>query len=173
VIEEREVTRLIPGKEKGGTMHTPLQITTRRHPLAIAVYLLVATLGLLFIVRGVHSNALFATISPFWVYVWEWSMLIGGVIATAGVLWPRRLDRGLFLESSGAAISMFGMITYTSAVVYIAGWRSPGWVLLGFLAVGLGLRAIGAARDLGKVETAAMTPLETFHLPADPGIDHK
>jgi hypothetical protein len=151
-------------------MPIPLQITTRRHPLAIATYLLVALIGLLFIVQGVKSAALLRTISPFWVFVWEWSMCVGGFVAIIGAFW-RRLDRGLFLESSGAAVSMFGMLTYTSVIVYVAGWRNPVWVLLSCLAGGLGVRAITAARDLGKVETATAKPLETFLLPAEPPAD--
>jgi hypothetical protein len=154
-------------------MLTPLQITTRRHPLAIAVYALVAVLGFLFITRGIHSAAITRAISPFWVYVWEWSMCVGGALAVIGVFWPRRLDRGLFLESTGATVSMFGMVTYTSVIVYIAGWRNPTWVLMICLTAGLGLRAIQAARDLGKVEVAAMTPMEVFHLPVDPRTDPK
>jgi hypothetical protein len=149
-------------------MPTPLQITTRRHPLALATYALVFLLGLLFITQSVKSAALLKAISPFWIYIWEWSMLVGGALGFVGAVWPKRLDRGLFLESSGAAISMFGMLTYTAVIIYIAGWHTPGWILFACLDVGLGLRAIGAARDLGKVETASAKPLETFLLVADP-----
>jgi hypothetical protein len=153
-------------------MPTPLQIATRRHPLALATYALVFLLGLLFITQGVKSAALLRAISPFWIFVWEWSMLLGGVVALVGALWPKRLDRGLFLESSGAAISMFGMLTYTAVIIYVAGWHAPGWVLFGCLDAGLGLRAIGAARDLGKIELASAKPLETFLLPSEPQSDH-
>jgi hypothetical protein len=149
-------------------MPTPLQIATRRHPLALATYLLVALLGLLFITQGVKSAALLKAVAPFWIFVWEWSMLVGGAVALAGALWPKRLNRGLFLESTGGAISMFGMLTYTAVIIDVAGWHTPGWVLFGCLDVGLALRAIGAARDLGKVETAGAKPLETFLLPAEP-----
>jgi len=160
-------------RKRGSTVPTPLQITTRRHPLALSVYALVGILGVLFITRGVHSAAISRTISPLWIFVWEWTMAVGGALAVIGIVWPRRLDWGLFLESTGAALAMFGMATYTGVIIYIAGWRNPTWVLMGCLTLGLGLRAAGAARDLGKVQAAALRPVESFMLPAEPSTDLK
>jgi hypothetical protein len=158
----------------------PLQIATRRHPLSIAVYLLVAILGLLFIThaisllfitRGIHSHASTKEISPLLVGAWEWSMLAGGVVAIAGVLWPHRLDRGLLLESFGSALAGVGLCAYASVAVYLAGWNNPALALLACLIVGLVLRTFGAARDLGKVESAALVPMEPFLLPVEPTRD--
>lgn len=143
--------------------HMPLQIASRRHPLALASYLVVLTLGVLFITGGIHSTVIKPVISPLFVVTWEWSMMLGGAAALLGALW-RPLDHGLFAEAYGALACAFGLATYTGAIISIAGISSPTWVLTGCLMLGCVLRAAQAYRDLQKVERASARPPESFAL---------
>lgn len=146
----------------------PLQVTSRRHPLALASYLIAFAFGALFITGGIRSIVIRQTISPLFVIAWEWSMLLGGLAAILGVLW-RPLDHGLFTEAVGALACAFGLATYTGAVIYIAGVRTPTWILTGFLVIGCAVRAAQAYRDLQRVEAASRKPAAVFVLRPEPG----
>jgi hypothetical protein len=143
--------------------NVPLQITSRRHPLALADYLLVLALGLLFTTNGIHSVVIRQAIAPVFVFTWEWTMVLGGITATLGAVW-RPLDHGLFAEAFGAAACAFGLATYTGAIIYVGGVTSPTWILTGSLVVGCSARSIQAYIDLQKVETASTHPPESFTL---------
>ena len=151
-----------------GDSNHPLQIATRRHPLALACYFLVLSFGVLFVSGGVRSQAVRQTISPLFVLTWEWSMVLGGAAALAGSLW-RGIDRGLSTEAFGALSCTFGLLTYTGSVMYVVGGSSPGWVLTGCLALGCAARSLQAYLDLQKVERAASHPPESFVLRGEHG----
>lgn len=112
-------------------------IHTRRHPLAIAVYLFTLLLGVFFLGDVFDSQAISATVGYGWQIAWEWLLTLGGATALAGVACPQRwLDEGLVTEGIGALSSAFGMGVYSIAVVQVAGWSVPVWAVFGVLAGG-------------------------------------
>jgi predicted MFS family arabinose efflux permease len=136
-------------------------ITSRRHPLAVAVYVLLLVMGVLFLTGAFDSRALTDVIGAGWQDAWQWLLVVGGTGGVAGVLWPeRRLDDALAIEMAGATASFFGLTVYAVAVVLAAGWGNAAWLLFGVLAAGCAVRAEQTRREMGRLDELAASVAE-------------
>jgi hypothetical protein len=128
-------------------------IVNRRHPLAVAAYLMTGVVGALFVFGVVDSAVISQQLDAIWQVMWEWLMFLGGLGGLAGVFWPRdRLDDALTLEMTGSAMSACGWFTYMIAVSVAVGWSAPAWLVFGVLGLGLVVRSIQTFFDRRKVE---------------------
>jgi len=136
-------------------------ITTRRHPLAFASYLVTAVMGALFVL-GVIDTQAFENLPGAWTYLWEAELTSGGVAGVFFLLikprisphWPDLADC-LRMESIGAFISGLGFLTYCVALTTATHRFSSVDVLLGVMGAGMIVRAAQALRECRYVEHLA------------------
>lgn len=158
---------------------TVAQVTSRRHPLAFSVYLLVLVLGAVFVFHlfGSHQtqNTLFPGIEPWVISMWKWMMCGGAALSLFGLLCKERTTPGwpdiadlLHLEAIGAVLQGFGMLVYTTAAVFVYHHMHkpltdaiPGLVIYGAIIAGLVWRGVQAIQDARRLERlATMLALE-------------
>jgi hypothetical protein len=133
-------------------------IAPRRNRLALATYVLIFLLGLLFVLGVFHSEVIDHLLgSSFWRYVWEWLLTTGGLLGFVGAVWNRDLDDGLWMERLGASTSALGLITYAGGITWAVGFSAPTWLLLGALAVGCLARAAQLTRERQRVRHMTQT----------------
>ena len=134
-------------------------VTSRRHPLAWATYLLVSIFGLLFVLDFLTTDAIFDTLNPLWRYLWEYELLVGGAVAFSALVrrpkvyphWPDLADV-LRFEGLGALVSGLGMVTYGVVLLNLLGLHSYSWTLMAVLGAGLIARGVQAIMESGRVE---------------------
>jgi len=136
-------------------------ITSRRHPLALASYLVTLVLGLLFLVHVIDTS--FLPVSQTWKILWRIELVAGGASGLAFSLirprvsphWPDLADV-LRLEGIAALVSTIGFATYIVAIEDVAG---PGvhavTVLLSIMSLGMLGRSVQCFRDSSFVERMA------------------
>jgi hypothetical protein len=139
----------------------------RRHPIAIATYLVVALLGFLLLTNVAKSSSSVDAITPWFIRLsWQCEMAAGGLTAAVASFMPARFLAGsLRAESAGAFLCACGLVTYSIAVQSIVGWASPGWVLFFTLAGGCLWRAVQVPFDERRLRRVA-EQLSTL-----PGVD--
>ena len=115
----------------------PRYLSSRRHPVAVGLYLVLLLMGAFFVSGLFNSQAISSVVGPGWQTAWEWQLLIGGVLTLVGVIWPWDLDEATGLEQAGAVLGATGFLTLAAAIVQVAGWANPSWVIYGVLAVSL------------------------------------
>lgn len=140
----------------------------RRHPLALALYLVVFLLGLVFITHWYgpnHTEAdLFPHVSPWAIFAWKWMMLTGGGVATLSLLlkprttglWPDLADL-LHFEGIAAFVAGWGLLIYLVVIVHVTGvsQSGPALALYGVLILGHWWRGAQAIADANRLETLA------------------
>ena len=145
------------------------QVTSRRHPLAFAVYLLVLVMGLIFVFHwfGVHAaqHALFPHVPGWVILMWKWEMVSGGFGASGALLtrprlsphWPDIADL-LHIEAIGALVCAFGLTTYATAITNLVGFQkaAPSLSLYTLLIGGLVFRGIQAFAEARRLERLAV-----------------
>jgi hypothetical protein len=130
-------------------------ITSRRHPASVGLYGFTLIMGGLFLFGAIDSPVISHTIGPWWQIVWEWLLFLGGLAGVVGIVFPdKRIEDALSLEIAGAAMSACGLGVYFIAIVLVAGWSTPVW-LIGVLAASLAWRAVQAHVDRRTVERIA------------------
>lgn len=136
-------------------------ITSRRHPLALAVYLMLLLMGALFIGGVFDSRILTDVIGIGWQDAWQWLLVLGGGTGLIGVLWPeKRLDDALAIEMAGATASTCGLLVYTVSIIVAIGWGNAVWLLLGVLALGCAARGEQARREMCRLDALALAVTE-------------
>jgi len=140
-------------------------ITTRRHPLAFAAFLVTATLGLMYAVGLLSTSPTFDGVAHIWRLLWRWEMVTGGL---GGVLalslpprtsprWPDLADM-LRFEGIAALVSGIGLITYGTGIIMAFGVHrgTTTWALLYILGVGMLYRGIQALHESTVTERMAV-----------------
>lgn len=134
-------------------------VTTRRHPLAFATYLVTLVFGLLFATGILDTSVVFSELNPIWQILWEWELVSGGAVAAISLFvrprvfphWPDLADV-LRFEGIGGLVGGLGMGTYAIVLVSILGLASYAWVLMTILALGMIYRGIQAIVESSRVE---------------------
>jgi hypothetical protein len=148
-------------------------ITTRRHPLALAAYLLTFCFGILFATDVLSTSAVFDPLAHFWRLLWEWELVTGGGIAFLSLAkrpkhipgWPDLADL-LRFEGIGAIVGGIGMLTYAVVLIKILGAGSYSWTLMTILSIGMIVRGVQAITEsvqierLGNLNAAAQEVVE-------------
>ncbi|WP_134324526.1 hypothetical protein [Cumulibacter soli] len=134
-----------------------LAITSRHHPVAVACYLGVAILAVLYLTDVAAAASLTDETSGVIAVVWQVALLVGSGLALVGVAVPaRHLLHGLALEALGAMIVGVELGVY--AVVMWSALDGRPWASITmFSAVALGslTRSVTAMRDRRRVVRAA------------------
>lgn len=136
-------------------------ITSRRHPLAFASYLVTFILGGLFAV-GVLDTDAFTNLHPFWKIVWEAELVAGGAAGLVMLLvkprikphWPDLADV-LRLEAIAAFVGGLGFLTYCVSLSSATHRFSSVDVLLGVMGCGMLVRSAQALYECRYVEQMA------------------
>jgi hypothetical protein len=144
------------------------QIVTRRHPLALAAYAMVFTMGLIFVFSwfgtGQHTEDVFPHTSHLVIFLWKWEMVTGGGAALAALIGKPRVEEGwpdladlLHLEGIGALVAGFGVSTYLVAILHLHGpsQSGPAIVVFGTIVLGCVFRGIQALREGRRLEHLA------------------
>lgn len=137
-----------------------LAVTTRRHPVAIATYLGLAILGALYVAGPASSAAMANEAGETWASIWQWSLLVGGLVAAVGALAPAtRLLLGLKTEALGAmtlGVEMAAYSTIMATQLSAVPWASV--TMFGAVAIGCLCRTWTAMRDHRRVMNALVSP---------------
>lgn len=144
------------------------QVMTRRHPLAMALYMVVFLLGIIFVTHfgyGQHTEKdLFPGVSEWAIWGWKVCMVGGGGGAFIVLClnprpsphWPDLADL-LHLEGIAAIVAATGLLTYLVAIIDVMGWHQsgPALVLYGVIILGHAARATQAIKDSVRLERLA------------------
>lgn len=144
------------------------EVVMRRHPLAMALYLVVFLLGMIFLTHfgyGQHTEAdLFPHTNPWVIWAWKVMMVTGGGGAFATLMasprpsphWPDIADL-LHLEGIASIVGGFGLLIYLVAVTHITGWHQsgPAIAVYGVIILGHAIRGGQAIHDALRLERLA------------------
>lgn len=140
-------------------------LTTRRHPLAFASYMVAAVLGGTLLL-GLAETVVVHGMTLFTRWVWEIMLSVGGVGGVMTLLmrprmahgWPDLVDL-LHLEAIMAFACSIGFLTYWLSLLEYGDYHlltSPGGLALATLAFGMAWRSVQALREAIRARQFAL-----------------
>lgn len=131
-------------------------VSTTRRPMPILAYTAALVMAVLYVADIATAKALASAADSAVATLWQWSLLLGAILALAGVALPRTRYRvALPLESFGAGLVALDVAVYVITVWTNATGDNPPWATIVWIGLivpgGLGWRAVEALRQRGKL----------------------
>jgi hypothetical protein len=135
----------------------PVQVATgRSSPFEVMILAAAVIAGSVLLTMQLSPRSVASALHPVIQQVWQYELLIGGVVGLVGVFWPGSLYASLKVERIGMIILATATTMYTIALATVSGSQAiTAGSFVGAIAVASWVRFAQIVRDLSRATRAA------------------
>lgn len=133
----------------------PIQVATGKHPFEVMILFAAAAAGVVLLTMQLSPRSVASALHPVVQTVWQYELLVGGVVGLVGVFWPGSLYASLKVEAIGLFILAAAATMYTIALATVSGSQAiTAGSFVGAIAVASWARVAQIVRDIRRATRA-------------------